>query len=109
MSRFFPTESECGHHTIFAGIPIRTYAGEQVQVALVDLPAGSVVEWHSHVNEQLGVITKGRVVFSIGDEERTLGPGEFYFIPSHVRHRVVTLEEPAQAVDIFHPIRAEYA
>ena len=109
MSRYFPSPEECGHHTIFGSIPIRTFAGEHLQMALVDLPAGSVVEWHSHANEQMGMITKGRVIFSIGDEERTLSTGDFYLIPGNVRHRVVTLEEPAQAVDIFYPIRPEYA
>ena len=27
MSRYFPTPAECGHHTVFGSVPIRTYAG----------------------------------------------------------------------------------
>ena len=46
--------------------------------------------------------------FQIGDEEKTLGPGEFFFIPGGVRHRVVALGEPVKVLDVFHPIREEY-
>jgi quercetin dioxygenase-like cupin family protein len=108
MSRFFPTPAECGHHTIFGTTPIRTFAGDHVQLSLVDVPAGGVIDWHSHANEQIGMVTLGRLTFSIGDEERTLTVGDFYLIPGGVRHRVVAADGPAQALDVFYPIRDEY-
>jgi quercetin dioxygenase-like cupin family protein len=108
MSRFFPTPAECGHHTIFGGTPITTFAGDHVQLSLVDVPVGGVIEWHSHPNEQIGMVTVGRLTFFIGDEEKTLGVGEFYLIPGGVRHRVVAVDGPAQALDVFYPIREEY-
>ena len=108
MSRFFPTPAECGHHTIFGGTPIRTFAGDRVQLSFVDVPPGGVIEWHSHPNEQIGMVIAGKLAFTIGDEEKTLGPGEFYFIPGGIRHRVVAVDGPAQALDVFYPIREEY-
>jgi quercetin dioxygenase-like cupin family protein len=108
MSRFFPTPDECGHHTIFGSVPIRTFASEHVQLSLVDVPAGGVIDWHSHPNEQTGMVTAGSLTFFIGDEEKTLVAGEFYFIPGGVRHRVVATNGPAQAIDVFYPIREEY-
>ncbi len=108
MSRYFPTAAECGHHTIFGGTPIRTFAGDHVQLSLVDVPTGGVIDWHSHANEQIGMVTAGRLMFSIGGEEQTLGPGDFYFIPGGVQHRVVAIDGPAQALDVFYPIRDEY-
>jgi quercetin dioxygenase-like cupin family protein len=108
MSRFFPTPAECGRHTIFGVVPIRTFAGDRIQLSLVDVPAGGVVDWHSHPNEQIGMVTAGTLTFFIGDEERTLGAGEFYFIPGGVRHRVVAPDGPAHALDVFYPIRDEY-
>lgn len=108
MSRFFPSPDECGHHTLFGCVQARTYAGEHLQLSLVDIPPGGVVEWHAHPNEQMGMVTKGRAVFYIGDEERTLGPGDLYLMPGGVRHRVVALDEPVQALDVFHPVRDEY-
>ena len=108
MSRYFPASTECGHHFIFGTIPIRTYAGDHVQLSLVDMQPGGVVEWHSHENEQIGMMVSGRARFQIGDEERILGAGEFYFIPGNVRHRVAPVDGPAQALDVFYPIRDEY-
>ncbi|HEV3145486.1 MAG TPA: cupin domain-containing protein [Gemmataceae bacterium] len=108
MSRFFPMAGECGHHIIFGNIPIRTLAGEHLQLAVVDLVPGSVVEWHSHVNEQMGVLVSGQALFEIGDEKKTLEPGDMYYMPSNVRHRVTPVGGPARAVDVFYPIRDEY-
>jgi mannose-6-phosphate isomerase-like protein (cupin superfamily) len=51
---------------------------------------------------------QGRAVFHIGGEQKTVGPGDFYRIPGGVRHKVVVLDEPARALDIFHPVREEY-
>lgn len=108
QSRYFPTAAECGHHVLFGSIPARTFAGDHVQLSLVDIPAGGVVDWHSHPNEQVGMVVAGRAVFEVGDEERALGPGDFYVIPGGVRHRVTSAGGPAQALDVFYPIRDEY-
>jgi quercetin dioxygenase-like cupin family protein len=108
MSHFFPTESELGRHTIFPGVNIRTAAAERMLVAVVDLEPGSVVEEHSHPHEQVGLWLAGKARFTIGDETRTVGPGDLYRIPGGVKHKVVVLDEPARAVDIFCPVREEY-
>ena len=108
MSRYFPTSAECGHHVIFGTTHVTTFAGEQVQLSFAEIPAGGVVDWHAHTNEQTGFVIAGRATFQIGDEEKTLGPGEFFHIPGGVRHRVVALDEPVKALDVFHPIRDEY-
>ena len=108
MSRFFPTPDECGKHTVFGNVPIRTFACDHVQLSLVDVPAGGVVDWHSHPNEQTGMVTAGVLHFFIGDEEKTLVAGDFYFIPGGVRHKVVAVDGPAQALDVFYPIRDDY-
>ncbi len=108
MSLYFPAAAECGRHVVFGSVPIRTYAGSGMQLSLVDIPAGGVVDWHSHPQEQIGMMVSGRALFQIGDEERELGPGDFYLIPGGVRHRVTAPFGPAQALDVFHPVRDEY-
>ena len=108
MSQFFPTPDRFGHHTIFGNIPITTLAGEHIQLSLVDIPADGVVEWHSHANEQMGMVVSGKALFQVGDEEKLLGPGDMYHIPGNVRHRVTPVEPPVRALDVFYPIRDEY-
>lgn len=108
MSLYFPTSAECGHHVVFGTVPIRTYAGGGMQLSLVDIPADGVVDWHSHPQEQMGMMVSGRARFEIGDEVKDLGPGDFYLIPGGVRHRVTAPFGAAQALDVFHPVRPEY-
>ncbi len=108
MSQYFPTPAECGRHVVFGAVPIRTYAGAAMQLSLVDIPAGGVVDWHSHTQEQIGMMVAGRALFEIGDEVKELGPGDFYLIPGGVRHRVTAPFGAAQALDVFHPVRTEY-
>lgn len=108
MSQYFPTPEECGRHTIFPGVTIRTCAAERMMLSLVDLAPGSVVEEHSHPHEQVGMVLQGRAVFTIGGETKTLQAGDFFRIPGNVRHQVVVLDEPCRALDIFHPIREDY-
>jgi quercetin dioxygenase-like cupin family protein len=108
MSLYFPQPEEQGRYTIFPGVTIRTAAAERMMLSLVDLAPGSVVDEHSHPHEQVGIVIRGRAVFVIGGEERTLSPGDMYRIPGGVRHRVRALEEAVQALDIFTPVREEY-
>jgi quercetin dioxygenase-like cupin family protein len=54
------------------------------------------------------MVLAGRAIFWIGGEEKTLQPGDTYRIPGNVRHRVVALDEPVRAIDIFYPVREDY-
>ena len=108
MSRYFPSADECARHTIFPGVQIRTCAAAKMMVSVVNLEPHSVVAEHSHPHEQVGMVLEGRVVFTIGGEERTLQAGDVFCIPGNVPHKVVTLDQPARAIDIFTPIREEY-
>src|SRR5262245_49580918 len=108
MSRYFPTPEECSRHTIFPGVHIRTASGEKMMLSVVDLAANSVVEEHSHPHEQVGILLAGKVLFTIGDEQKSLSAGDVWVIPGGVKHKVVVLEGPAKALDVFMPIREDY-
>jgi len=108
MSQFFPTPDQFGRHTIFGNIPIVTLAGDHIQLSLVDIPPDGVVDWHSHPNEQMGMVVSGRALFQVADEEKVLQSGDLYRIPGGVRHRVTPIEAPVRALDVFYPIRDEY-
>jgi quercetin dioxygenase-like cupin family protein len=108
MSLYFPSTDECAHHTIFTGVHIQTYAAEKMMLSVVDLEPHAVVEEHAHPHEQVGMLLAGRATFFIGSEQKTLQPGDLYRIPGNVRHKVIVLDEPARALDIFYPVREEY-
>ncbi len=108
MSLYFPVATECTTREIFPGVTILTCAAEKMMMSLVDLAPNSVVAEHSHPHEQVGMVIAGRATFHIGDEQKTLGKGDMYRIPGHVKHRVVALDEPVKALDIFCPVREDY-
>jgi quercetin dioxygenase-like cupin family protein len=108
MSFFFPTVEECSHHAIFPGVDIRTCSGEKMMMSVVDLAPQAEVKEHSHPHEQVGIVLEGRAIFFIGPEQKTLQPGDMYRIPGNIRHKVIALDQPVKALDIFYPIRVEY-
>ena len=82
--------------------------GEQMMVLNATLP-GHSVPTHSHPHEQIGMVYSGRATLCIGDEEREVGPGDFYCIPAGVPHSDTTLgDEPFVMLDIFYPVREDF-
>jgi quercetin dioxygenase-like cupin family protein len=83
--------------------------GEQMMMVLNATLPGHTVPTHSHPHEQIGMVHSGRAILRIGDEEREVGPGDFYCIPANVPHSDTTLgDEPFVMLDIFYPVREDF-
>jgi quercetin dioxygenase-like cupin family protein len=108
MSLYFPTPDDFARHTIFPGVTVRTCVADKMMMSLADFEPQAVVEEHSHPHEQVGMVLEGRAIFFIGHEQKTLGPGDIFRIPGNVPHKVIALDLPVKALDIFYPIREEY-
>ena len=93
---------------IWDGVCARALNGERISLAVVELDAGSVVTEHRHPHEQLGLVLRGSVRFRVGDEERELGPGETWTIPSDVPHEVHAGPDGAEVIDVFAPVREDW-
>ena len=106
-SYFVPAESG-SRHTIFPGVEIRTAAGAGIMLSVVHFEPNSLVADHCHPHEQMGMMISGRLEFTVGGFTRVLGPGDIWRIPGNVVHRVRAFDEPAVALDVFHPIREDY-
>jgi quercetin dioxygenase-like cupin family protein len=94
---------------IWTGAVARPVQGEQITMAVVDLEPNLEVPEHHHVNEQVGLVLDGVVTMVIGGEPKRLQAGETYVIPSDVPHSASTGPEGAAVIDVFTPIRAEWA
>lgn len=86
----------------------RRVQGERITFALVELAPSSVVPGHTHEAEQLGMVIRGNITFTIGDEVRDLGPGGTWTIPSNVHHQVTVGPEGALVIDVFSPVRSDW-
>lgn len=108
MSDFFPQAEECPRHTIFPGVEVSTWWGEKLMLSYVEIQPHAVVEEHHHPHEQAGMILEGKAIFIIGGVQRTLQAGDRYRMPSNVPHKVIALDQPVRAIDVFCPPREEY-
>jgi quercetin dioxygenase-like cupin family protein len=94
---------------IWEGIHARLVNGERLSFAVVELDPGAVVASHQHEHEQLGLVIRGSMTFTIDGETREVGPGETWTIPSNVQHQAVAGREGAVVVDVFAPVREDWA
>ena len=108
MPPYFLSPADCSRHQIFPGVRIHTAAGDKMLLSVVDFEPHAVVEAHSHPHEQMGILLEGELTFTIGGETQRVTPGQVWRIPGGVEHRVVAGDQPAKAIDVFHPVREDY-
>jgi quercetin dioxygenase-like cupin family protein len=108
MFQYFVDKKECSHHRIFPGVDIYTTRCQHMMLSLVEMQPGSVVEPHSHPHEQMGLMLEGEADFTIGDQQQRVTAGQMWRIPGGVVHKVVALDRPVRALDVFHPPREDY-
>jgi quercetin dioxygenase-like cupin family protein len=94
---------------VVAGCRIRTPHGENLMLSYLEMDSGAVVPLHDHPHEQGGIVLEGRVELTIGSETRVCEVGEMFLIPPHVPHKAVAVGGPARVLDVFSPIREDYA
>ena len=90
------------------GSNAKTFWGQKMLAAVVDLDPNVHLPRHSHPHEQLGIVIEGQIEFIVADEKKLLGPGEVYVIPSDVEHEARTFDQPVKVMDVFSPVREEY-
>jgi quercetin dioxygenase-like cupin family protein len=93
---------------IWDGTVARAVHGKDITMAVADQGPNVPTPEHQHVNEQVGIILKGSLTFTIGGDTKELGPGDIYLIPSNTPHSNVAGPEGCTLVDIFHPVRSDW-
>jgi quercetin dioxygenase-like cupin family protein len=80
---------------------------DTMTVARVYMKKGCLVPLHHHHNEQISMMTEGRLKFVIGGQEVVLNPGEALRIPPNVPHSAEALDD-CVAMDLFSPPREDW-
>ena len=68
---------------------------------------GAIGALHNHIHVQSTYVESGRFRFKLGEEEREVGPGASFVIPSEMMHGCVCLE-PGTLIDCFTPRREDF-
>ena len=108
MTEVFSDIASLRPHAVWPGVLGRVVSGDRITFAVVELEPNSVVSQHAHPNEQIGLVLKGSLVFTIGGERRELGVGDTYVIRGGVPHDAVAGPEGCSVVDVFSPLREDW-
>jgi quercetin dioxygenase-like cupin family protein len=94
---------------VLPGVRIRAPHGENLMLSYLEMEEGAVVPLHSHPHEQGGILLKGKMELTIAEEVRVVEPGAMFLIPPNVLHKAVAVQGPLLAIDVFSPVREDYA
>ncbi len=90
------------------GIDRRAVWLDGVMLTFFTFAPHTVVPEHAHENEQITIVTRGMMAFTLGDEERVLRAGDGVCIPPNITHAAVILDEETEAYDAWSPPREDY-
>ena len=88
----------------------RIVTGELMTVARIYFRDGFVVPMHSHHNEQVTQVIRGRMHFVFGenrDREMELGPGDVVVIPANLPHEATAIGD-VEEMDMWAPRRDDW-
>lgn len=90
------------------GIERQMIWGDQVMVCRLRIAPRVVTAVHTHPHEQITMVERGTVRFTVAGQERLSLPGDVLHFPSHCEHGATVLDEEAVLIDIFSPVREDF-
>jgi quercetin dioxygenase-like cupin family protein len=85
----------------------RVVSGKQGTLVYWRIKAGAHAAAHKHAHEQFVWMIKGTMDFRIGDDKRTMKPGDVAVIPGGVEHEGYFTED-TEVIDFFAPVREDF-
>ena len=104
-------------HTDWSSVPVerledgverQMIVGENVMVCRLRFAPRVVTPAHEHPHEQITLVERGRVLFTVGDEQRVAEAGDVLHFPPGSWHGATMLDEEVVLIDIFSPIREDF-
>ena len=104
-------------HTDWSSVPVerledgverQMIVGENVMVCRLRFAPRVVTPAHEHPHEQITLVERGRVLFTVGDEQRVAVAGDVLHFPPGSWHGATMLDEEVVLIDVFTPIREEF-
>ncbi len=97
-----------GEH-VRPGVYRRGFGTSQALLVMNECEPGMDLRPHSHDFDQIALITKGRAIYHVGDEDNEVEPGSVLLVPAGVVHYIEPLgDETVHNIDVFAPAREDY-
>lgn len=90
------------------GIERQMIVGEKIMICRLRFAPHTITAEHDHPHEQMTLVERGKVLFTIGDTKQIAKTGDVLHFPSNVWHGATMLEEEVVLIDIFSPIREDF-
>ena len=90
------------------GIERQLVVGDDLMLCRLRFAPNVVTAAHDHPHEQITMVERGRVRFTIGREERIAQAGDVLHFPSGCWHGATMLDEEVVLIDIFTPVREDF-
>jgi unsaturated pyranuronate lyase len=103
----FSTFAALPEEEISQKISRRVLSGDQGMLVWWSIGEGVHVEPHSHANEQIVWMLRGKMEFRLGSEQRICGPGDVVVIPGGIEHEA-WFRENTEVIDFFAPRREDF-
>jgi quercetin dioxygenase-like cupin family protein len=111
------TNAAVFQHRDWSSIPVQAVAdgierqmiwGNRVMVCRLRFQPHAVTQVHTHPHEQITIIERGRVRFSVAGADRVARAGDILHFPSLLAHGATILDEEVVLIDIFSPVREDF-
>ena len=90
------------------GIERQMIWGDRLMVCRLRFRPHVVTTVHAHPHEQITLVERGRVRFTINGTERLVAAGAVLHFPSGLPHGATILDEEVVLIDIFTPLREDF-
>lgn len=90
------------------GIERQMIWGDQLMVCRLRIAPRVVTAVHAHRHEQITIVERGTVRFTIAGQDRISSAGDILHFPSHCEHGATVLEDEVVLIDIFSPVREDF-
>jgi quercetin dioxygenase-like cupin family protein len=104
----FYSLSSIAPQDVYQGYRARIFHGECITFAVLEVEPFAALPAHSHVNEQVGLLVRGQLTFTVGGESRTVGAGDGWVIPTHASHDAIAGPEGAIVIETWAPPRDDF-
>jgi len=90
------------------GVERRAVWLDGVMLTFFTFAPNAVVPEHDHSHEQITLVIRGAMEFTLNGETKVLRAGDGVCIPANVTHKAVVLGEVTEAIDAWNPPRDDY-
>lgn len=94
---------------IWEGLDARLVHGQNASFSVIEIAPNAIASQHQHPHEQIGICLKGALTLTVDGEARILRPGDTWCIAPGRPHDAVGGAEGAVIVEIWSPVREDFA